>query len=392
MSSSLRRGVPFHRAGAVGHELAYLRQAIASGRLAGNGPFTHRCQEWLSAAAEGKRVMLLHSATAGLELAMLALGVGPGDEVVMPSFTFVATANAVALRGATVRFVDIREDTLNLDERLVEAALSPRTRAIVPVHYAGVGCEMAPLLDLAHRAGIRVVEDAAQALGSSYRGRPLGAFGDLGVFSFHETKNLTCGEGGALVVGDPGLVDRLEILWEKGTDRARFFRGEVDKYTWQDLGSTFYPGELSAAFLLAQLERSEVVTGTRMHLWERYREGLADLAEEGTIRLPTIPESCRHNAHIFHLRVADLETRTRLLAHLKAAGIGATFHFVPLHDSPMGRRLGGEGVRLPITEAAADRLVRLPLYPTLGSRDQARVIREVRGFFGRGRRRARRSA
>ena len=296
-----RYEVPFNRPSMVGRELEYIAQAVAGGRLSGDGPFTRRCQEWLEERCGARKVLLTHSCTAALELAALLCEVGPGDEVIMPSFTFVSTANAFVLRGARPVFVDVRPDTLNLDETLVEAAVGERTRAVVPVHYAGVGCEMEAILAIARRHGLRVVEDAAQGVGATYDGRSLGALGDLGCWSFHETKNFISGEGGALAVQDETLIERAEILREKGTDRAKFFRGQVDKYTWVDLGSSYLPSELVAAYLFAQLEQAAGIRAKRRRIVERYREELADLEAGGRLRLPVVPPRCEHNGHLFYL-------------------------------------------------------------------------------------------
>lgn len=371
--------VPFNRPSMVGRELDYIAQAVHGGRLAGDGPFTRRCQTWLEEKYGARKVLLTHSCTAALELAALLCGIEPGDEVILPSFTFVSTANAFALRGARPVFVDIRPDTLNLDETLVEAAITDRTRAIVPVHYAGVGCDMDAILGIAKRHGLRVVEDAAQGLGASFDGRCLGTLGDLGCWSFHETKNFISGEGGALVVQDEALAERAEILREKGTNRARFFRGEVDKYTWVDLGSSYLPSELVAAYLFAQLERSEEIMRQRRGIFEAYRAGLADLEEQGLVRLPVVPDRCEHNGHMFYLLLPTERRRDDLIAHLDQAGINAVFHYVPLHESPMGRSLGT--VDLPVTESVSRRLVRLPCFFELGEDQQARVTAEVRTFL-----------
>jgi dTDP-4-amino-4,6-dideoxygalactose transaminase len=309
-------------------------------------------------------------------------GIGPGDEVILPSYTFVYTANAFALRGARPVFVDIRPDTLNLDETLIERAITPRTKAVVPVHYAGVGCEMGAILEIARRHRLIVVEDAAQGLGASYGGRALGTLGDLGCWSFHETKNFISGEGGALVVQDEALAERAEILREKGTDRAKFFRGQVDKYTWVDLGSSYAPSELVAAFLYAQLERSSEIMARRLRICDRYRAGLGELEQWGRLRLPVVPAGCQPNGHMFYLLLADEAERDGLIAHLAAAGINAVFHYVPLHDSPMGHSYGYARGDLPVTEALSRRLLRLPCYLELSDSQQDTVVRAVRSFWG----------
>jgi len=354
--------IRFTRPYVTGRELDYIREALENGRLAGDGPFTKRCAAWLEAETGAPRALLTHSGTAALEMAVILAGVGPGDEVVMPSFTFVSTANAVVLRGGVPVFVDVRPDTFNLDEALVEAAVTPRTKAIVPVHYAGVGAEMDAILDVAARHGLVVIEDAAQGLLARYRDRPLGGIGHLAAYSFHETKNVTSGEGGALIVNDATLADRAEIVWEKGTNRRQFFRGEVDKYTWVDVGSSFLPGELTAAFLLAQLEAAEAVTAARVAIWTAYHEALAPLEAAGRLRRPVVPAHCAHNGHMYPVLMPDADARTRALAALNAAGYKAVFHYVPLHASPAGRRYGRAAGPLPHTEAAGDRVLRLPLW------------------------------
>ncbi|HUP22836.1 MAG TPA: dTDP-4-amino-4,6-dideoxygalactose transaminase [Thermoanaerobaculia bacterium] len=370
--------VPFNRPFMVGRELEYIAEAVRSGHLAGDGPFTKRCQVWLEEALGARRVLLTHSCTAALEMSAILCDLQPGDEVIMPSFTFVSTANAFLLRGARPVFVEIRADTLNLDEDRVEAAITPRTRAIVPVHYAGVGCEMDSLLGIARRHGLRIVEDAAQGIRATYRGRPLGAIGDMGTLSFHETKNLISGEGGALVIQNEELLERAEIIREKGTDRGRFLRGEVDKYTWVDIGSSFLPSELIAAFLFAQLEEAETIMATRRRIFDTYRSSLEDLEQRGWLRLPVIPEECEHNAHLFYVLLPNEEQRDGLLAHFKENGINGVFHYVPLHQSPMGLRLGYRSGSLPLTEEMSLRVIRLPSFFGLASDQQDRVVEELR--------------
>jgi dTDP-4-amino-4,6-dideoxygalactose transaminase len=354
--------VRFTQPHVTGRELEYIRQAVEAGRLAGDGPFTKRCEAWLEEQAGAPKALLTHSGTAALEMAVILAGVGPGDEVIMPSYTFVSTANAAVLRGGVPVFVDVRPDTFNLDESKVEAAVTPRTKAILPVHYAGVAAEMDPILDIARRHGLVVIEDAAQGLLSRYRGRPLGGIGRMAALSFHETKNVTSGEGGALLVNDPALVARAEVVWEKGTNRRQFFRGEVDKYTWVDVGSSFLPGELTAAFLLAQLEAAEAITAARIAIWDAYHAALAPLEAAGLLRRPVVPPHCTHNGHMYPVLMPSLEARTRALAALNAAGYKAVFHYVPLHSAPAGRRYGRVAGPLPHTEAAGDRLLRLPLW------------------------------
>lgn len=375
--------IPFNRPCLVGRELEYIAQAHAGGKLSGNGPFTKKCQALLRARLGAPAVFLTNSCTAALEMAALLLDIKPGDEVIMPSFTFVSTANAFVLRGAVPVFVDIRPDTLNMDESLLEAAVTPRARAVCPVHYAGVGCAMDAITAIAAKHGLAVVEDAAQGIEAAHKGRPLGSMGALGALSFHETKNVISGEGGALAVNDPGLVKRAEILWEKGTDRASFNRGEVDKYTWRDVGSSFLPSELTAAFLLAQLEEAEAITARRLALWRRYHGALAEAEARGWLRRPTVPPECRANGHIYYILLDDGATRDALLAHLKGRGIGAVFHYVPLHSSPAGRRYGRVAGSLANTDALAARLLRLPLWNDMAEAHQARVAEGVLGFFRR---------
>lgn len=354
--------IPFNRPYLVGQELDNIRQAHASGMLSGDGPFTRRCHAQLQALTGSHRALLTHSCTAALEMAALLADLGPGDEVILPSYTFVSTANAFVLRGATPVFVDIREDTLNLDERLVEAAITPRTRALCVVHYAGVACAMDVLGDIAQRHGLLLIEDAAQALCARWNGRALGSFGALAALSFHETKNVTCGEGGALLINDPQHMQRAEILREKGTDRSRFFRGEVDKYSWVDLGSSFLPGELSAAFLSAQLEAAEALTARRMAIWNAYHAWAEAHERAGRLRRPVVPDVCTHNAHMYYLLLPDAAARDRVMHDLKEDGVHAVFHYVPLHSSPAGQRFGRAHGSLTNTDALSARLLRLPLW------------------------------
>jgi dTDP-4-amino-4,6-dideoxygalactose transaminase len=353
--------IPFNRPHLTGREFGYVQEAVNAGQLAGNGQFTRKCQQWLQEYLGSPRVLLTHSCTAALEMAALLLNLGPGDEVIMPSFTFVSTANAFVLRGATPVFVDIRPETLNIDERLVEAAITPRTRAVVAVHYAGVACRMGELAAIARRHGLVVIEDAAQGLLSAYKGRPLGSLGDLAAFSFHETKNVMCGEGGALVINDAAYIERAEILWEKGTDRSRFARGEVDKYTWVDVGSSFLPGELTAAFLWAQLEAAREITEKRLVLWRAYENTCAELGELGVER-PSVPPDCVHNGHLFRLLLPHQVSRRDVLDELMRRGVNAVFHYVPLHSAPAGLRFGRTAGAMTVTDQSSARLVRLPLW------------------------------
>ena len=366
--------IEFNRPYMTGMELEYIAQANAGHRLAGDGPFTKRCHQWLETRTGARKALLTHSCTAALEMAALLLDIAPGDEVIMPSYTFVSTANAFVLRGGVPVFVDIREDTLNLDERLVEAAITARTRAIVPVHYAGVSCEMDALMDIANRHQLAVVEDAAQGVESTYKGRSLGSIGTFGALSFHETKNVISGEGGALLVNDAAYATRAEIIREKGTDRSRFFRGEVDKYTWQEVGSSFLPGELVAAFLWAQLEQADSITQDRLGAWARYDALLAPLEAQGLLRRPYIPEHCGHNAHMYYVLLSENIERQRVLDALKQNGVYSVFHYVPLHTSPAGQRYGRVHGSLEVTERQSDRLIRLPLWIGLNAIQQDHIV------------------
>lgn len=369
--------IPFNRPYMTGKELYYIAEAKFGNKLAGDGPFTMYCHNWLEHKSGCNKALLTHSCTAALEMAALLLDIQPGDEVIMPSYTFVSTANAFVLRGGVPVFVDIREDTLNLDERLIEAAITSRTRAIVPVHYAGVACEMDAIMAIAARHELKVVEDAAQGVMASYKGRPLGSIGDLGAYSFHETKNVISGEGGALLVNDPVLTQRAEIIREKGTDRSRFFRGEVDKYTWQEVGSSFLPGELIAAFLWAQLEEAEQITEGRLAIWQRYHDLLQPLEEQGFLRRPIIPTDCQHNAHMYYVLLAPEIDRRHVLTELKKNEINAVFHYVPLHSSPGGRRYGRTHGDLTVTEGHSERLLRLPLWHSLSLQQQERIVQTL---------------
>lgn len=354
--------IPFNKPYMNGKELYYITQAHANGHLSGDGPFTKRCNAWLEAQTGTRKAMLTHSGTAALEMAAILADIQPGDEVIMPSFTFVSTANAVVLRGGVPVFVDIRPDTLNLDETQIEAAITPRTKAILPVHYAGVGCAMETIMAIAARHNLIVIEDAAHGILARYGGRELGAIGHLGCLSFHETKNVISGEGGALLVNDERFIQRAEIIREKGTNRSAFFRGEVDKYTWVDLGSSYLPNELTAAFLWAQMEDAQAITGRRLAIWQTYHDAFADLEAAGLVRRPVIPDGVTHNAHMYYLLLPDLETRTAFIDGLKAAGIHTVFHYVPLHSAPAGRRYSRACGDLPVTTSISERLVRLPLW------------------------------
>jgi dTDP-4-amino-4,6-dideoxygalactose transaminase len=354
--------IPFNRPFMTGQEQARIEQAHANGHLSGDGKFTKECHAWLENRTGAAKALLTHSCTAALEMAALLLDLKPGDEVIMPSFTFVSTANAFVLRGAVPVFVDIRADTLNIDESLVETAITPRTRAICVVHYAGVACEMDEIMSIAGRHGLAVVEDAAQGIMSTYKGRALGAIGALGALSFHETKNIISGEGGALLVNDPALVERAEIIREKGTNRSKFFRGQVDKYTWVDMGSSYLPSEILAAFLSAQLDEADSINSRRLAIWDRYHAWAAPFESEGRLRRPIVPVHCMHNAHMYYLLLRDLQDRTEFIAALKDEGIGSVFHYIPLHSSPAGLRYGRASGELPVTDSISDRLVRMPLW------------------------------
>jgi dTDP-4-amino-4,6-dideoxygalactose transaminase len=377
--------IPFNRPGVAGRELGYVQEAFASGHLSGDGAFTRRCQAWLEAQVGCHKALLTHSATAALEMAALLLEIREGDEVVVPSFTFVSTVNAFVLRGARPVFGDIRPDTFNLDEDRLDGLITARTRAIVPVHYAGVGCEMERIVAVAAAAGVAVVEDNAHGLLGTYRGRPLGSFGALAAQSFHETKNFSCGEGGALLINDPRLVERAEIIREKGTDRSRFFRGQVDKYSWVDIGSSYLPSDILAAVLCAQFEAADEIQRRRRRVWERYAERLAGWAGEQGVRLPAIPPGCGQPYHLFYLLLPSLEDRQALIAHLRARNIVAVFHYLPLHLSQMGRRFGGRPGQCPVTESVSDRLLRLPLFADLTDEQLSRVTEAVLAFRTSGR-------
>lgn len=363
----------------TGRELAYIAEAHADGHLSGDGPFTQRCHAWLEQTIGTRKALLTHSCTAALEMAALLMQLAPGDEIIMPSYTFVSTANAFVLRGAVPVFVDIRPDTLNLDENLIEAAITPRTRAICVVHYAGVGCEMDTISAIAARHRLIVIEDAAQAILSTYREKPLGSLGELGALSFHETKNIISGEGGALLVNDLRFAERAEIIREKGTNRSQFFRGQVDKYTWVDVGSSYLPGEIVAAFLAAQMDEAQRITTDRLLIWDRYHSAFERLEARGAVRRPIIPAHCRHNAHMYYLLLSDVDTRSRFIATLKGADIHPVFHYVPLHSAPAGRRYGRTSGTMLVTDRAGDCLVRLPLW--LPDMQQDRVIEAVEAFF-----------
>lgn len=359
----------------------YVTQVIQNRKICGDGPFTARCNEALEALTGAPKALLTTSGTSALEMAAILLDIQPGDEVIMPSFTFVSTANAFALRGAKIVFVDVQPDTMNLDPLCVRAAITQHTRAIVPVHYAGVCCDMDALGDIAREHGLAMVEDAAQAVGSFYKNRPAGSMSDVGCFSFHETKNYSMGEGGAVILNDPHMVERAEIIREKGTDRSRFYRGQVDKYTWVDIGSSFLPSELNAAYLLAQLEQRASITAARMARWEQYDAGLAPLEQRGLIERMKVPADCVHNAHMYYIKLRSLEERSRLIAYLAEHDICAVFHYVPLHSATAGLKYGRFVGEDRYTTALSERLLRLPMFYELTEADCARVIETISAFF-----------
>ena len=376
--------IPFNIPPATGREPEYLAQAIANRKLCGDGAFTQKCDQWLEQWTGAPKVLLTTSCTSALELAALLCNVKAGDEVILPSFTFVSTADAFVQRGAKMVYVDVRPDTMNIDETKIQAAITNKTTCICVVHYAGVACEMDAIMDIARRYGLKVVEDAAQGVMSTYKGRPLGTIGDVGCYSFHETKNYTMGEGGAVVVNHPEDIERAEIIREKGTNRSKFLRGQIDKYTWVDYGSSYLPSELNAAYLLPQLEAAEEINQNRKDTWNRYYAGLSPLAEKGVLTLPTVPEGCQHNAHMFYIKCKDLAERTALIQYLREREITSSFHYIPLHVAPAGQRFGrfaGEDV---YTTKESDRLTRLPLYYGLTEADCETVIYAIKGFYGEG--------
>lgn len=369
--------IPFNKPYLTGNELDYISQAHDRGQLAGDGHFTRLCNQWIELVLGAQKALLTHSCTAALEMAAILADIGPGDEVIMPAYTFVSTANAFVLRGGIPVFVDIRPDTLNIDERLIEAAITSRTKAIVPVHYAGVACEMDTIMDIAERHGLLVIEDAAQGVLATYKGRKLGTIGHLGCYSFHETKNVISGEGGAISINDRRFNERAEMIREKGTNRSQFFRGQVDKYTWIDIGSSYLPGEINAAFLYAQLERAQAITGRRIEIWDQYNQSLRLLEEGGSLRLPVVPHACTHNAHMYYVLLIDLERRSAFIEQMRIKGIQCVFHYVPLHTAPAGVRYGRKFGQLPVTEDLAKRLVRLPLWVGITSKELDHILDSV---------------
>lgn len=373
--------IPFNRPPFIGKEKEYINEAIDSHKICGDGAFSKKCHAWLEEKTGAHRALLVTSGSTALDMAAILSDVGPGDEVILPSFTFVSTANAFVLRGASLVFVDIRPDTQNIDENLIEEAITDKTKVIVPVHYAGVGCEMDTIMDIAGRHGLKVVEDAAQGVMSTYKGRALGSIGDFGCCSFHETKNYSMGEGGALFIRDSHAAERAEIIREKGTDRSKFLRGQVDKYTWVDMGSSYLPSDINAAYLWAQLEEAEAINQNRLASWDAYYEQLSPLAEQGRIELPVIPEECEHNAHMFYIKAADLEERDALISYLKENGIMAVFHYVPLHSSPAGSRFGRFHGEDRYTTNTFERLLRLPMYYGLTADEIGNVCECINAFY-----------
>jgi dTDP-4-amino-4,6-dideoxygalactose transaminase len=367
----------------VGKEVVYIQEAMANRKICGDGEFTRRCNEWIETKTDSKKALLTTSCTHAIEMTALLIDIKPGDEVIMPSFTFVSTANAFVLRGAKIVFVDIRPDTMNLDEKLIEQAITSRTRAIVPVHYAGVSCEMDTILQIARKYSLIVIEDAAQGVMSTYNGRMLGGIGDFGCYSFHETKNFSMGEGGALLIQNPKYIERAEIIREKGTDRSKFLRNQVDKYSWVDVGSSYLPSELNAAYLWAQLEVAEEITADRLSSWQHYFEALMSLRDRELIDLPFIPENCTHNAHMFYIKAKDLATRTDLIRHLSERGITSVFHYVPLHSSTAGKKFGTMNGEDLFTTRESERLMRLPMYYGLKSAEIDYVVAQIRDFYNK---------
>ncbi len=373
--------IPFNVPPYVGSEEAYIHEAIANRKISGDGAFTKKCSHWMEEKFQAPKVLLTTSGTSALDMAMLLCDLQPGDEVILPSYTFSSTANAAVLAGARLVFVDIRPDTMNIDETKIEAAITDRTRVIIVMHYAGVACEMDTIMDIAHRHHLKVVEDAAQGVMAKYKDQYLGTIGDFGCYSFHETKNYSMGEGGALIINDPAYIEKAEILREKGTNRSKFFRGEIDKYTWVDFGDSYLPSELNAAYLWAQLERADDINEARLEAWNRYYQTLKPLADAGKIDLPAIPEGCIHNAHMFYVKCRNLQERTQLLQYLKNRDILAVFHYIPLHSAPAGLKFGRFAGEDRYTTTESERLLRLPMYYGLSEQDQETVVSEIRGFF-----------
>ncbi|MBW7475051.1 dTDP-4-amino-4,6-dideoxygalactose transaminase [Paenibacillus oenotherae] len=373
--------IPFNKPAVTGKEAEYIQDAILNGKLSGDGAYTKKCHEWFEAQFSASKALLTTSCTHALEMAAILAGIKEGDEVIMPSYTFVSTANAFVLRGARIVFVDVRPDTMNMDEKLIEQSITSRTKAIVPVHYAGVSCNMDVIMSIAAKYNLCVIEDAAQGVMSTYQGKYLGTIGHFGCYSFHETKNYNCGEGGALIINDESYIERAEIIREKGTDRSRFFRGQVDKYSWVDMGSSYLPSEINAAFLYAQLEHAEQINNYRLDCWSAYYQGLKALEEKGHLSLPFIPDDCVHNAHMFYIKTANLEVRTRLIDYLKEQGIHSVFHYVPLHSADAGRQFGEMAGEDRYTTTESERLLRLPLYYGLKLDEISKVVQTIQSFY-----------
>ena len=367
----------------VGKEMEYIKEAITAHKICGDGAFSKKCHAWLEERFGCRKALLTTSGSTALDMAALLCGIQPGDEVILPSFTFSSTANSFAIYGAKLVFVDVRPDTMNIDETLIESAITEKTKVIVPVHYAGVACEMDTIMDISRRHGLYVVEDAAQAVMSTYKGRPLGTIGDVGCFSFHETKNYSMGEGGAVSINNPDMIERAEILREKGTNRAKFFRGQVDKYNWVDIGDSFLPSDMNAAYLYAQLEMADEINNNRLHTWNEYDKAFRPLEKQGLVQLPVIPEGCVHNAHMYYLKCRSLEERTDFINLLKEKGVMAVFHYVPLHSAPAGLKFGVFHGEDRYTTADSDRLVRLPMYYGLSEEDRSTVIAAVKEFYSK---------
>lgn len=373
--------IPFNIPPYIGKEDQYIKQAVLNHKICGDGEFTKKCNAKLEEMTGSKKTLITTSGTAALEMAAILADIQPGDEVIMPSYTFVSTANAFVLRGAKIVFVDIRPDTLNIDEKLIEEAITEKTKAIVPVHYAGVGCEMDTICEIAKRHDLLVIEDAAQAVNAYYKGQALGSIGDFGCFSFHETKNYSSGEGGAILINNDQYIERAEIIREKGTNRSKFFRGQVDKYTWVDLGSSYLQSELNCAYLYAQIENPEMINNDRLATWNQYNELLQPLADKGAIEIPYIPEECTHNAHMYYIKLKDLDQRTNMIEHLKVNGIGAVFHYIPLHSSPAGRIFGRFNGEDKYTTKESERIVRLPMYYGLEREKIEYIVKIINDFF-----------
>ena len=373
--------IPFNKPPYIGKESEYVLDAVNKGHISGDGEYTKKCAKKLEELSGTKRALLTTSCTHATEMAALLSDIKPGDEVIMPSYTFVSTADAFVLRGATPVFVDIRPDTMNIDETLIEDAITSKTKAIVPVHYAGVGCEMDTIMDIARRHNLTVIEDAAQAIASTYKGKALGTFGDFGCYSFHETKNISMGEGGALLIQNEDLIEPAEIIREKGTNRAKFFRGQIDKYTWVNYGSSYLPSDMNAAYLWAQLENIDIIQKKRLSVWNRYKEGLSELEKKEYIEFGVIPDGCTNNAHMFYIKVSDLETRTELISYLKEKGIMAVFHYVPLHSAPAGRKFGRFNGEDRYTTKESERLVRLPLFYSISDEEVEYIIDKLKAYF-----------